>query len=264
MGAFEVVGTGLLPVVVHVPHAGLAVPDDVRAGIALDDESLDAELRRMTDHRTDLLAAGAIAAGARAVVNRVSRLVVDPERFLDPDREAMEAVGMGAVYTRTADGEVLRRPSSGERAALIQRFFEPYHRALTQVVDDALERHGRVVLVDLHSYPSSRLPYEIGGEERPQLCVGTDEHHTPSWLVDVAVGVGRARGWTVALDTPFAGTFVPTEHLGRDDVLSVMLELRRDLHLDEQAWEPHAGEPDVADAVTAVVLEAADRVARGR
>jgi hypothetical protein len=43
--------------------------------------------------------------GARAGVRqRLSRLVVDPERFLDPEREATEAVGRGAVYTRGADG----------------------------------------------------------------------------------------------------------------------------------------------------------------
>ena len=41
----------------------------------------------------------------------VSRLVVDPERFIaDP----MECVGMGVVYTRTSNGEVLRAISKAQ------------------------------------------------------------------------------------------------------------------------------------------------------
>jgi N-formylglutamate deformylase len=88
------------PVILHVPHASSTIPAYIRAGIVLDDAALAAELATMTDAHTDRIA---LAAAARVTprpwlfVNRLSRLVVDPERFPD-DREEMRAVGMGAVY----------------------------------------------------------------------------------------------------------------------------------------------------------------------
>jgi len=77
----------------------------------LDDDALGAELSAMTDAHTDRLAGRTSdSLGSRrpwSFVNGLSRLVVDPERFPDA-REAMNRVGMGAVYTRTSTGARLR------------------------------------------------------------------------------------------------------------------------------------------------------------
>jgi N-formylglutamate deformylase len=54
---------GDAPVLVQVPHASTTIPDEVRAGLLVDDELAD-ELLRLTDHRTDVLAAGTAALGA--------------------------------------------------------------------------------------------------------------------------------------------------------------------------------------------------------
>jgi hypothetical protein len=98
------------PVLLHVPHGSRAIPAPVRARILLDDQALGAELDRMTDSHTAVIAERAAAEAAVApwrFANALSRLVVDPERFPD-EREEMRAVGMGAVYTRTSDGRPLR------------------------------------------------------------------------------------------------------------------------------------------------------------
>jgi N-formylglutamate deformylase len=250
---FDILGTGALPVVVHVPHAGLRIPPDVRDGLLLDDAGLAEELRLMTDHRTDVLAAGAIDAGALAFVNRLSRLVVDPERFLEPDKEDMESRGMGAVYTATAHQQPLRDITEAARTDLIDRYFRPYADALTDVVSQMLERHGHVVIVDLHSFPSQRLPYEIGSDHRPSLCIGTDPACTPDWLVEVVEAAAARIGMDTAVNTPFAGTYVPQPHLDTPNVWSVMLEIRRDLYLDEAAWLPHDGEASITALVRDVV-----------
>src|SRR3954447_15310531 len=116
------------PVVLHVPHAATAVPADVRSTIVVDDDELAAELVRMTDAYTDHLALDAAAtANPRpwALVNRLSRLVIDPERFPD-DREEMAKVGMGVVYTRTSRGELLRTPDRVGEEHLLTSYFRPY------------------------------------------------------------------------------------------------------------------------------------------
>ena len=245
------------PVVVHAPHGGTTIPAAVRADLLPDDDGLATELLRMTDHRTDALAQHLVErVGATAFVNRLSRLVVDPESFLDPDEEAMEEVGMGVVYTQTHDLQPLREQDPDGRDRLIRTFFEPYAAALADLVTGMLERKGTCLIVDLHSYPSRRLPYEQGDEQRPAVCVGTDDFHTPSAVVGAIRQAAREHRLDVGLDSPFPGTYVPLRHLGRDRrVTSVMLELRRDTHIDETTGRPNAGyariERFLGDAVTA-------------
>ncbi|MEU2908407.1 N-formylglutamate amidohydrolase [Streptomyces massasporeus] len=229
-------GTGRSPVILHVPHAAREIPRSVRAGIALGDGELARELDHITDAHTDRIAE--VAAGLADVtpwrfVNRLSRLVVDPERFPD-EREEMLAVGMGAVYTRTTHGDALR--SEGVDAGpLVERYFLPYARAMTEAVADRLDSTGRAVIIDVHSYPSRRLPYELHGEgPRPAVCLGTDSFHTPPVLLDAArEAFGETFGET-ELDTPFSGTYVPLEFYGkRPEVSALMVEIRRDTYMTE-------------------------------
>jgi N-formylglutamate amidohydrolase len=223
------------PVLIHVPHASTTVPADVRSTIELSDAELGAELRAMTDWHTDRIATAAVSAdgagSASMFVNQLSRLVVDPERFPD-DREVMRTVGMGAVYTSTSDGRVLRSISAAQETAMLDAYFHPYAAALADLVDEVLERHGRCIIIDLHSFPARPLPYEFDpAAPRPEICLGTDAAHTPTWLSDAAEAAFDS--FEIAWNTPFAGTYVPLRHYGREaNVSSIMIEIRRDLYLD--------------------------------
>jgi N-formylglutamate amidohydrolase len=266
----------------HIPHSSAEVPADVRAQFLLEDDDLARELRLMTDWHTDELFA---LPPAEAVTVRfpVSRLVVDPERFEDPEAERMEAVGMGAVYTKTSQRLPLRDEAEAarEREALLARYYRPHHAALEAATAAALAAHGCCLIIDCHSFPSRPLPYEFKVSadrwkviHRPAVCIGTDATlpphapfahagmHTPPWLRERAAEVlgEMLSRWTgggapdpaiaphepapegaggavagIAFDRPFAGTMVPLPYLGNDRrVLSVMIELRRDLYMDEE------------------------------
>jgi N-formylglutamate amidohydrolase len=224
------------PWILHVPHASTRIPAAVRARIVLDDEDLAAELAAMTDAHTDRLAertSDGVGSGRRpwSFVNGLSRLVVDPERFPDA-REVMNRVGMGAVYTRTSTGAPLRAEDPADRAELVATYFEPYGRALADLVDDRLAATGRAVILDLHSFPQHALPYELHpDDERPVICLGADDRHTSTGLLDAARAAFAPLG-SLAVDRPFRGTYVPLRHYGRDDrVESIMLEVRRDAYL---------------------------------
>ena len=238
---FEVIpGSPESSVVLHVPHASTRIPDNVRAGIVLDDAALAAELQAITDADTDLVAeqaAGAAKVRPWIFVNRTSRLVVDPERFIDGTEE-LDKVGMGAVYTRTTDGSVLRDPTAVDRQRLIDDYFVPYADAIALLVRERLAAVGGVTLVDLHSYPREALPYELHADGlRPEICIGTDDFHTPAWLRDVAQGSMAACAPTgeVGLDSPFWGCYVPLEQYGSNpDIRALMLEVRRDVVADHR------------------------------
>ena len=139
----------------HVPHSATWIPPDERARLRLTDEALAAELLLITDAHTDRLAAGLRDLGATLLVNRVSRLVVDPERFPDDAAEPMAKAGQGAVYTRTVLGARLRDPDRIERERLLVRWFAPYHGALEGLVASALARWGRCLILDIHSFGSA-------------------------------------------------------------------------------------------------------------
>ncbi|MCF2130899.1 N-formylglutamate amidohydrolase [Strepomyces sp. STD 3.1] len=254
--AFELLpGAPGSPVILHVPHSSREIPADVRTGIVLTDAALEGELDHMTDAHTAEIAeraAGLAALTPWRFVNRTSRLVVDPERFPD-EREEMAAVGMGAVYTRTSHREVLRAAGT-DPGPLVERYFRPYARAMTEAVADRLAATGRAVVVDVHSYPTEPLPYELhGAGPRPAVCLGTDSFHTPPGLLAAARAAFEPCGET-GLDSPFGGTYVPLDFYGRrHEVRALMVEIRRDTYMSEPGGPAGPGLSRLAESLTALV-----------
>lgn len=244
-----------IPVIAHAPHAGEIIPEIDRDRILLNDEQLSAELLASTDHTTDAFGAVAVGLGGTVISTVISRLVVDVERFADDEAEPQAQVGRGAVYTRTVEGAPLRRPDAAGRDRLLSVYFEPYHAAFVELVERTLRLHGRCLIIDIHSYTSRPLPYELDPDvARPGVCIGTDPFHTSESLAATLEAAARASGVSTARDRPFAGTFVPLPHYRADPrVASVMIELRRDLYMNETTGNPHAGFDRTKDLVSTLI-----------
>ena len=228
-------------IVFHVPHDSFYIPPEVRRGILLSDAELDREFLRMTDVWTQALFAAGVPR-SQVTAAPVSRLVVDTERFEDDALEIMAARGMGVVYEVTHDLKPLRRKvSAQERERLLARWYRPHHRCLTQRVDGILERWGRALVIDAHSFPSRALPYEDDPTApRPEVCIGTDGFHTPPEVAAAFSEAFSRAGWDTGLNSPFAGALVPMKHFGSDRrVSAVMIETRRDLYADESTGALH-------------------------
>jgi len=159
----------------------------------------------------------------------------------------MESVGMGVVYTLTADGRALRDISDVDRMALIDTYYHPHHNSLTRMVDDSLEQHGKCLIIDCHSFPSQPLPYETD-TNRPDICIGTDTFHTSTGLLDGLSQAFTALGYVVAVDSPFSGTIVPLKHYHKDHrVSSIMIEVNRSLYDDRGGFARL--QSDLSDAI---------------
>jgi N-formylglutamate amidohydrolase len=250
-------GPAVAQVVLHAPHSSRVVPPDIRSSLCLDDAALDAELLRMTDAFTDELFRVSIR-GVAEVVHPVSRLVLDPERFREDEREPMSSRGMGAIYMRTAHGQPLRSSLDDlQRQRLLQRWYDPHHQRLTSAADAALINHGRCLIVDCHSFPSTPLPCDMNqAPNRPDICIGTDSFHTPPPLTARVRRFFADRKFSVDIDSPYSGTIVPQSHYRKNrNVESIMVELNRSLYMDEQTGRRSDRFDEILRATEALIVE---------
>ena len=242
--------------VLHIPHSSGEIPRDLRSRFLVSDTVLHRELLQMTDWYTDELFA-LPASEAVAVRFPFSRLVLDPERFLNDKLEVMASHGMGLIYTRLSDGRPLRSaPTPEERQVLIARFYDPHHEALTTAVRAALAEHDCCLVVDCHSFPSQPLPCDLNQDaDRPDICIGTDAFHTPGWLLQVGAERFAAAGLTVAVDRPYSGALVPIEFFGRQcQVFAIMIEINRRLYMHEDSGDKRQAFGEIAGIVRDVIL----------
>ena len=215
----------------HVPHVSTFVPEHVRDQFVVDAATFARELAILTDHHADTLFAddGGVAP---IVTAEQSRLVVDVERFADDLLETAAGSGFGAIYARTTTGAPLRRPLRPRERAELLALHAAHHRRLADVVAATLAQHGRCLILDGHTFPDQPLPFAPvrPGEALPDVCIGADPQHTPGELVRALELGFRERGWTVAVNRPFAGALVPQPMWGRDPrVTAVLVDVNRRL-----------------------------------
>jgi len=222
-------------ILLHIPHASKVIPKQWRSIFLLTDELLEKELITMTDSFTDELFD--LGAKTDRLEFPVSRLLVDPERFSEDADEPMSAKGMGAVYTKTHDGQPLKHDN--QRASLMEEYYFPHHIKLEDWVQSQLDNSGRCFIIDCHSYPSLPISCDLSQEpNRPDFCLGTAEPHTPASLVAASVRAFESFGYSVTVDKPYAGTIVPLKFFGTDPrVSSMMIEVNRKLYMDEKTGE---------------------------
>ena len=231
----------MTPLLIHIPHDSAAIPSADQADFMITAADLLREQLQLTDWHTGSLYAEGVAADdiLRA---EVSRLVVDVERFADDRLECCSLMGMGATYVKTCDGRPLRSLSSARRAELLDLYYWPHHHALDEAAASRLTRFGRCVILDAHSFPTGPLPTQVDFSTPPEIGIGTQSGHTSLELQALAEAFFRARGFVVGVGIPFSGAIVPNRFFGRDPrVQSVMIEVRRDLYMDEATVERHAG-----------------------
>ncbi|GAN53386.1 N-formylglutamate amidohydrolase [Tanticharoenia sakaeratensis] len=257
----------LTPVVVASPHSGMHYP-----AAFLETARLDlAMLRRSEDCFVDSLLADAPACGAPLIAATFPRVFCDVNRAkweLDPamfdGRLPVDAItdspklraGFGMMARRAGPGrDIYRKPLPVAEAAYRQTmFWQPYHDALRSLIDRALDRFGRCLLLDGHSMPKS--PFR----NAPDIVLG-DAHGTACdpRLVAIVENALRARNYTVARNNPYAGGYV-TRHYGRPHfgVHVLQIEISRSLYMDEETLLPLSSFERVRHDLTSVMAEVVD------
>ncbi len=188
------------------------------------------ELPYMTDWYTDELFINGIG---KPLVATVSRLLCDTERYRDDNKEEMSVIGMGICYTSNHNLDKLASFKLEHKLQMIEKYYDPYHRTLSQYTDEALKRNKYALVLDCHSF--SDIPYmcDINNTYgRPDICIGTDSDHTPNELSDILVQYFSSLGYDVRMNYPFSGTMIPNGFEKNPRLLAVMIEINRKLYLD--------------------------------
>lgn len=231
-----------LPVIVEVPHASVWVDPESLGTLCVPARCIGQD----ADLFVDELYARAPELGAHLLVAEISRYVCDLNRS-EADIDPLAVVGApqnsvsaphGLIWRRSTDGQsVLTAPlTQAEFTRRLERFYRPYHQALTRLVEAKLERFGFAVVLAAHSMPSSgRVGHTDTGNDRADIVPGSRGGTTAaSELIRTPEELARKRGWSVVHDQPYRGGFT-TGHWGQParGIHTVQVELNRRLYMDE-------------------------------
>ena len=220
--------------ILHIPHSATNIP--LRDGFSADETKIQQEIIKLTDWYTDELFH---SDSDEMIVTPFSRLFCDVERFENDEDEIMSKVGMGVLYERFDNGDLLRNVTPQLREKVIRDYYREHHHRLTQAVKTQLEQEGSALIIDCHSFPSTPLLKAIDQSKNPpDFNIGIDPFHTPSELTAVAIDYFRNLGYSWGLDWPYSGTIVPMDYYQKNkNVHSIMLEVNRKLYLNEPTNE---------------------------
>lgn len=215
--------------ILHIPHSSIKIPS--KDGFVIDNEVIQAELNKLTDWFTDDLFDSPNDIIIKA---DFSRIFCDPERFIDDNIEMMSKYGMGVLYDRTDSGEKMREVSSTMREHIIKKYYVPHHKRLNDSVETQLKKYSSVLIIDCHSFSDTPFIRDIDKRpNRPEINIGTDDYHTPRFIIDRTVNYFESQGYSIGMNWPYSGTIVPVKYYNKSvKVHSIMIEINRKLYID--------------------------------
>ncbi len=237
------------PVIFASPHSGRDYPQDLLRHSRLDQHAL----RQSEDSYVDLLFDEAPRFGApllRALfprayvdVNR-ARDELDPRMFADTlpkgadTRSSRVIAGLGVIPRIVADGQDIygRKLYYLDARRRLSAYYDPYHQALSKLIETARRRFGGAIVFDCHSMPSAGGAPMRAGERRIDFVLGDrfGSSCAPS-ITLLAEQTLAGMDYEVARNTPYAGGYVASAY-GRpkNGVHVLQIEINRALYLDER------------------------------
>jgi N-formylglutamate amidohydrolase len=241
--------------VLNSPHSGSHYPHAFLATTKLQATAL----RRSEDCYVDELFASATEAGAPLLKANFPRAFLDLNREpneLDPhliegplprtaNASSVRVVGgLGTIPRVVSEGEEIyrRKISLSEALARIAHLYEPYHKALADLMSATRQSFGAALLIDCHSMPSTAAS-SSAASPLPDIVVG-DRHGstTTAVLVERIEYLFRRHGLKVQRNRPYAGGFI-TECYGRPakGFHAVQIEINRAIYMNERTLVRHSG-----------------------
>ena len=256
------------PLVLSSPHSGRNYPASFLAQTRL----CTHQLRQSEDCYIDQILAPLTASGIPIIAANFPRIYLDLNRA--PDEWPPEALadrpgdgtadiwpispraraGLGLVPVRVgADSDIYPHDITADLVqGRLDALYTPYHNALADLLHKARRTCGHALLLDCHSMPS----HDISGNRRADIVLGDCYGETchPD-TIDYIENVFISLGYGVVRNLPYAGGYI-TSHYGQrhNKIEAVQIEINKDLYLNPDTLEPHAGmAPLTANMKTAIL-----------
>lgn len=245
-----------VPLVLDSPHSGFQFPADFNAAVS------EFDLRDGEDCFVDELYMPATELGVSLLAAQTPRTYLDPNRHAgDIDLDLIEGgawphkhvpsgkarIGKALIWRTLDDGRAIyaRKLKVDEVVRRIERCHVPYHRALSDAIDQAHARFGVVYHINCHSMNSVAGPMGEGGAgaARADFVLGDRDGTTcdPAFTELVRATLA-ATGHSVSVNDPYKGVELVKAYskpaAGRH---SLQLEINKRLYMDETKRERNAG-----------------------
>ena len=121
-------------IILHIPHSSTTIP--LTDGYVINDDALAKEMLKLTDWYTDDL----FQSDENVMIKAdFSRIFCDPERFTDDSQEIMAQFGMGVLYEKNDDGELMRIVIPELRERILKDYYWPHHAMRNNCPHDSLK-----------------------------------------------------------------------------------------------------------------------------
>lgn len=230
---------GDAPLLISVPHAGLHIPEDIKARLSDVGRTLSD-----ADWHVDRLYAPFVEMGATLIAATHHRTVIDLNRPRDGKSLYPGQATTGLCPTETFTGAPLylegEAPDAAEIEARALAYWEPYHAALTAELRRLRTMHHQIVLWDGHSI-NNHIPRLFEGT-LPDFNFGTNDGLAArDGLAEELVERVRDHGrYSVVLNGRFKGGAI-TRTYGHpaEGVNAIQLEMSQSCYMDQAtfAWD---------------------------
>ncbi len=227
-----------VPLLVSIPHTGVAVPDWLRPRLA----SAHVASLPDTDWHLHELYDFAAELGATTIYARYSRYVIDLNRPRDQQKLYPGKAETELVPTKTFAGEPIYRSGDEPTAAEIERrtreFWQPYHERLASELDAMRAQFGYALLFDAHSIVG--LVPRLHPEPLPDLMLGdVDGSSCAPAISDAVHAVQRASAYRAERNFRFKGGYITRGH-GKpgERVHALQLEMSQRVYMRERPPGP--------------------------
>lgn len=238
------------PILITIPHASYAVPEEIRKNMKITDYEIQQHADLFTDQIYDVSTAYQVSA-------TVSRLVVDVNRSPDdlPIDNTLSDKGVVVGISENGNHVYSTLPTQQNIAERIAKYHDPFHQKITALAPDMK------FVIDGHSMRSiGPAMREDAGDSRADIVLGNRAYATCSReMMLFLFRFFREKGFSVKVNDPYDGRYIIGYHCSRKNLQGVLIEVNKSLYMDEELLTPY---PEKIQQLKSVMKELVEEIYR--